>query len=162
MQPYLGFWGALKKPIFVLAPLANVTDAVFRAHIIKYSKPAVIWTEVGADPVRGYSARDFTSSEDFATRFSIQHRKEILRGNNLIEGPLFDRGRNKKPFSVTAEADGINSHRLRPPGQGRHAMRRHRPATPRAAGCAGSSPARRGGRCGRLRRSCDRPRGSRP
>lgn len=50
MQPFLGFWGELKKPIFVLAPLANVTDAVFRAHIVKYSKPAVFWTEfVAAD-----------------------------------------------------------------------------------------------------------------
>lgn len=50
MKPFLGFWGQLKKPIYVLAPLANVTDAVFRAHIVKYSKPAVIWTEfVAAD-----------------------------------------------------------------------------------------------------------------
>ncbi len=50
MEPYLGFWGQLKRPIFVLAPLANVTDAVFRAHIVKHSKPAVIWTEfVAAD-----------------------------------------------------------------------------------------------------------------
>ncbi len=46
----MGFWGQLKKPIFVLAPLANVTDAVFRAHIARYSKPAVFWTEfVAAD-----------------------------------------------------------------------------------------------------------------
>lgn len=50
MQPFLGFWGKLEKPVFVLAPLANVTDAVFRAHIVKHSKPAVIWTEfVAAD-----------------------------------------------------------------------------------------------------------------
>lgn len=50
MKPFLGFWGQLKRPIFVLAPLANVTDAVFRAHIIKHSRPAVLWTEfVSAD-----------------------------------------------------------------------------------------------------------------
>lgn len=50
MKPFLGFWEQLKKPIYVLAPLANVTDAVFRAHIVKHSKPAVIWTEfVAAD-----------------------------------------------------------------------------------------------------------------
>jgi len=50
MKPYLGFWGKLKKPFFVLAPLANVTDAVFRQHILKYSKPDVMWTEfVSAD-----------------------------------------------------------------------------------------------------------------
>jgi len=50
MESFLGFWGQLKKPFFVLAPLANVTDAPFRAHIIKYSRPDVLWTEfVSAD-----------------------------------------------------------------------------------------------------------------
>jgi nifR3 family TIM-barrel protein len=38
MKPYLGFWEKLKKPFFVLAPMANVTDAVFRSVIIKYSR----------------------------------------------------------------------------------------------------------------------------
>lgn len=56
-----GFWGALPKPFFVLAPLANVTDAAFRRIIAKYSKsfdhsqdlrpaPFVMYTEfVSAD-----------------------------------------------------------------------------------------------------------------
>jgi nifR3 family TIM-barrel protein len=42
------FWSELKKPIFVLAPMANVTDAAFRRIIAKYSRPAgpaVFWTE---------------------------------------------------------------------------------------------------------------------
>jgi nifR3 family TIM-barrel protein len=39
------FWQKLKKPIFVLAPMANVTDAAFRRVISKYGKPDVIWTE---------------------------------------------------------------------------------------------------------------------
>lgn len=47
------FWADLPKPFFVLAPLANVTDAAFRRVIAKYSKPAgpqVFWTEfVSAD-----------------------------------------------------------------------------------------------------------------
>jgi nifR3 family TIM-barrel protein len=44
------FWNNLPKPFFVLAPLANVTDASFRQHIIRYSRPDVIWTEfVSAD-----------------------------------------------------------------------------------------------------------------
>ena len=38
MKPYLGFWEKLEKPFFVLAPMANVTDAVFRRIITKYSK----------------------------------------------------------------------------------------------------------------------------
>jgi len=45
-----GFWETLPKPFFVLAPLANVTDAAFRRVIAKYGKPDVTWTEfVSAD-----------------------------------------------------------------------------------------------------------------
>src|SRR3989338_1073200 len=46
------FWAELPKPFFVLAPLANVTDAAFRRLIAKYSKPSlfVMYTEfVSAD-----------------------------------------------------------------------------------------------------------------
>ena len=44
------FWKKLKKPFFVLAPMANVTDAAFRSIISKYGKPDVMWTEfVSAD-----------------------------------------------------------------------------------------------------------------
>lgn len=40
-----GFWSKLKKPIIVLAPMADVTDAAFRRIIAKYGKPDVLWTE---------------------------------------------------------------------------------------------------------------------
>lgn len=40
-----GFWKKLKKPIFALAPMSNVTDAAFRRMINKYGKPDVMWTE---------------------------------------------------------------------------------------------------------------------
>lgn len=47
------FWAELPKPFFVMAPLANVTDAAFRRLIAKYSKPQgpnVFYTEfVSAD-----------------------------------------------------------------------------------------------------------------
>lgn len=44
------FWKNLKKPIFVLAPMADVTDCAFRALIAKYGKPDVMWSEfVSAD-----------------------------------------------------------------------------------------------------------------
>ncbi len=47
-----GFWGKLKKPFFVLAPMADVTDAAFRRIIFKYGKPDVLWTEfVSADGI---------------------------------------------------------------------------------------------------------------
>ncbi len=53
-----GFWGSVKKPLYVLAPLANVTDVAFRAIIARYSKPygpSAMFTEfVSADGlVRG-------------------------------------------------------------------------------------------------------------
>ena len=37
----LNFWETLPKPFFVLAPLADVTDAAFRRLIAAYSKPGV-------------------------------------------------------------------------------------------------------------------------
>src|SRR3989338_3729618 len=40
-----GFWAELQKPIFALAPMADVTDAAFRRIIAKYGKPDVMWTE---------------------------------------------------------------------------------------------------------------------
>jgi nifR3 family TIM-barrel protein len=41
----MNFWQKLKKPIFVLAPMANVTDAAFRSIIARNGKPDVMWTE---------------------------------------------------------------------------------------------------------------------
>lgn len=56
----MSFWQTLKKPIVVLAPMADVTDAAFRRMIARYSRhtrddgteggPDVMWTEfVSAD-----------------------------------------------------------------------------------------------------------------
>ncbi|HEX7724664.1 MAG TPA: tRNA-dihydrouridine synthase [Candidatus Paceibacterota bacterium] len=42
------FWQELKaanKPIFVMAPMANVTDSVFRKLFAKFGAPDVTWTE---------------------------------------------------------------------------------------------------------------------
>lgn len=39
------FWNKLKKPFFALAPMEDVTDAVFRQIVAKYGKPAVIFIE---------------------------------------------------------------------------------------------------------------------
>ncbi len=54
---YLGFWKEIhekakreKRPLYVLAPMADVTDCAFRKMINKYGKPDVTWTEfVSAD-----------------------------------------------------------------------------------------------------------------
>ena len=53
------FWQQLKKPIFVLAPMADVTDYAFRTIINKYGKPDVFWTEfVSADGLAHPKARE--------------------------------------------------------------------------------------------------------
>jgi nifR3 family TIM-barrel protein len=41
----LGFWGEIRKPIMVSAPMAEVTDIAFRQMLAKNGKPDVIWTE---------------------------------------------------------------------------------------------------------------------
>ncbi len=53
------FWQKLKRPIFVLAPMADVTDCAFRQIIAKYGKPDVFWTEfVSADGLAHPIARE--------------------------------------------------------------------------------------------------------
>ena len=43
-------WDKLKKPLFLQAPMADVTDIAFRELFAKYGKPDVFWTEfVSAD-----------------------------------------------------------------------------------------------------------------
>lgn len=39
------FWRRLKKPFFVLAPMADITDIVFRNFVLRYSRPDVVYTE---------------------------------------------------------------------------------------------------------------------
>ena len=46
----MSFWHALPKPFVVMAPMADVTDAAFRALVAARGKPDVFWTEfVSAD-----------------------------------------------------------------------------------------------------------------
>ena len=66
----LNFWKKLKKPVFVLAPMADVTDCAFRHLIAKYSEAPdarpterpygrVFWTEfVSADGLAHPEARE--------------------------------------------------------------------------------------------------------
>ena len=39
------FWGKIKKPILVMAPMLDVTDTVFRQVVCKCGKPDVVFTE---------------------------------------------------------------------------------------------------------------------
>lgn len=99
MKPFLGFWGQLKRPIFVLAPLANVTDAVFRQHIIHYSRPAVLWTEfVAADGLchpKGREAlmRDLSFSEEerpIVVQLFTAHPEKMREAAKLVTELGFD------------------------------------------------------------------------
>lgn len=56
------FWDRLPKPFFVLAPMANVTDAAFRRVIATYGKPDVTWTEfVSADGL--FMAKEYLGAD---------------------------------------------------------------------------------------------------
>lgn len=59
-----GFWRKLKKPVFVLAPMADVTDAAFRRVIAARGKPDVMFTE-------------FTSADGLA-KAPEEGRKKLL------------------------------------------------------------------------------------
>lgn len=41
----ISFWKQLPTPFFVLAPMADVTDVVFRDFVFDYSRPDVLYTE---------------------------------------------------------------------------------------------------------------------
>jgi nifR3 family TIM-barrel protein len=52
------FWKKLKKPFFVLAPMADVTDLPQRQMLVKYGKPDVLYTEfVSADGLANEKGR---------------------------------------------------------------------------------------------------------
>ncbi len=54
-----GFWKQLPSPFFVLAPMADVTDTVFRQIIAKYSHPDAMFTEfVSADGLCSAKGRE--------------------------------------------------------------------------------------------------------
>ena len=98
-KPYLGFWEKLEKPFFVLAPLANVTDAVFRRVIAGYAKPDVLWTEfVSADGLchpKGREAllRDlwFTEGErPIVAQLFTAHPEKMFEAAKLVAELGFD------------------------------------------------------------------------
>jgi nifR3 family TIM-barrel protein len=57
------FWDNLKKPFFVMAPMADVTDVAFRALVASCGAPDVFWTEfVSADGL--YATRERVHMKD--------------------------------------------------------------------------------------------------
>lgn len=59
----MSFWNNLKKPFFVMAPMADVTDVAFRTLVAKRGAPDVFWTEfVSADGL--YHTREIQKMDD--------------------------------------------------------------------------------------------------
>lgn len=84
------FWVKLKKPILVLAPMADVTDAAFRRIIAKYGKPHVLWTEfVSCDGLMS------------AGRERLLRDLEYTEGERPIVAQIF--GAKPENFRKTAE-----------------------------------------------------------
>lgn len=97
--PFLGFWGRLPRPCFVLAPLANITDFAFRQFIVQYKKPDVLWTEfVAADGLchpKGRQAllRDLKFDENerpIVTQLFTSHPEKMFEAAKLVKELGFD------------------------------------------------------------------------
>ena len=73
------FWNTLPKPFFVLAPMANVTDAAFRRMIAKYGKPDVMYTE-------------FVSADGLFARQNIDEDGQPRADHPLMRDLLFTEG----------------------------------------------------------------------
>ncbi len=101
----LGFWGKLKRPFFILAPMADVTDTAFRRLIAKYSKtgevnggPDVFYTEfVSADglcsPGREVLEKDLIYSESerpIVAQIFSGHPEKIREAAALVYKLGFD------------------------------------------------------------------------
>jgi nifR3 family TIM-barrel protein len=94
-----GFWAHLPRPIFTLAPLANVTDYAFRQFLIRYSKPYVLWTEfVAADGLchpKGREAllRDLRFSENerpIVAQLFTGHPEKMFEAARFVKTLGFD------------------------------------------------------------------------
>lgn len=77
------FWKKLKKPIFALAPMANVTDTVFRQIVAHCGKPQVFFTE-------------FVSCDGLCSRGRDKLLKN-LKFNKKIERPIVAQFFGSKP-----------------------------------------------------------------
>jgi nifR3 family TIM-barrel protein len=93
------FWKKLKKPIFVIAPMANVTDVAFRSMFAKYGKPDVMWTEfVSADglcsPGKKILLRDLAFDEKIEKPIVAQlftgHPDKMFEAAQIVEKLGFD------------------------------------------------------------------------
>lgn len=99
------FWQKLKtqkgsKPILMLAPMADVTDAPFRYMIAKYGKPDVIWTEfVSADGLI-LAPNDNPDENKMTSQDKLQANLKFSKIEKPIVAQLF--GSNSKNMEKAA------------------------------------------------------------
>ncbi|MFA6158233.1 MAG: tRNA-dihydrouridine synthase [Candidatus Paceibacterota bacterium] len=97
----MGFWKKLPRPFFVLAPMADVTDAAFRRVITEHGKPHVLWTE-------------FVSADGLCSpgRKVLQRDLEYTEGERPIVAQLFsshpDKMREASRLAAELGFDGID------------------------------------------------------
>ena len=92
------FWSKVEKPFFCLAPMANVTDSVFRKLFAKYGKPDVTWTEfVSADGLMSEGRKkllhnlDYTNKErPIVAQLFTGHKNEMEGASRLVAELGFD------------------------------------------------------------------------
>ena len=92
------FWQKLPKPFFVLAPMANVTDSVFRKLIAKYGKPDVMWTEfVSADGLISAGKKNLLRDLDYSAterpivaQLFTGHPEAMKKAAELVKKLKFD------------------------------------------------------------------------
>lgn len=97
-MPAPSFWNNLPKPFFVLAPMANVTDTVFRRLIAEHGSPDAMWTEfVSCDglcsPGREAVALDLTYTEaerPIVAQVFGAHPDHVYETAKLVAGLGFD------------------------------------------------------------------------
>ncbi|MFZ3043819.1 MAG: tRNA-dihydrouridine synthase [Minisyncoccia bacterium] len=88
------FWQKLKKPFFVMAPMADVTDVAFRALVAKRGAPDVFWTEfVSADGL--YHTREIQKMKDEEN--PLMRDLVIGEGQHPIVAQIF----SSKPEMIT-------------------------------------------------------------
>lgn len=93
-----GFWAGLQRPFYCLAPMANVTDSVFRKLFAKYGKPDVTWTEfVSADGLNSKGKKrllkdlEYTNKErPIVAQLFTGHPLEMYKACKLVAELGFD------------------------------------------------------------------------
>ena len=130
-----GFWAELQKPIFALAPMADVTDAAFRYVIAKYSKEgeknsfgpfSSLSTDIfllknsSARSVELRKARseDFFQLQQFEQKFfeilkkGFAHKRKLLI-KNLTEVSRFDLDTLKEIFDKCGISEKARAENLK-------------------------------------------------